>query len=309
MKIINPTEFSPALQSVYYTAIPEQGDEGPYFFEISDGSGTVAGAKTFDKDDTFLINVSAYLKSGIDVAPAPTQQSTIICLPDRTLNSNIIYNGASYSTVHLMGNFFTSDDGLMSEQLTARSIYYGDQDEITFLSDAGEITAEIIIQGTGKKFFLQSLQITDKSPVTVIINCDDLKEFIEPYRYRYGEKFPSFTLSIKNEEEQLFRITYHILRFPGIRVCWWNRYGAVDFFTFPILTEKRTVKKGNKTGLNFTAGFSSLTEEVNNLAAGILSSPQIWLTSGDEFIPVSVVSDSIITDTYHSPQYVSFSTI
>ncbi|MCD7963477.1 MAG: hypothetical protein LUF90_08010 [Rikenellaceae bacterium] len=307
MEIIIPQDYIPARDCVLYNIINDNDTIQNFEFEILDNNGDLMGTKSFESDTSFGVNVSAYLRTQLKLTPAVLQRSKISVDREKSIRIGIRFRSEEYFSIHLMGNKPVGDKIILSDQPKIRHIHLDQQDEITFMAPEGRLNAEIFIHNTGKKFILGSIDIDEKVPVTIIINGNDLKDFIQSYDYRNSGFQPSFTVNIIHEETLIDQVNYHIISLSGLRVGWWNVYGAIDYASFSVIDEKKAIISDGSLRLYYSVSYPAFSEEKNLWITQLLDSPKIWMLYNNAYLPASIEVDSINIDTYNSPQKLIFS--
>lgn len=308
--ILKPKDFSPGLREAIYRIIPS--GSGEVKVSILDEKGNVMGVKRFPGEGEHSVNVSPYMRAMADIAPCELQECGIIAVPGRMLTSKIEVEGSVWATPHSAGICEIRNEGEMTDAPKARRIAHGEQDEIQILAESGRISAEISLRGNdGGEVRLEigSASYVNDQIAVVIVNTEHISTLLKATG-RQLKEFKSFTVAVSNNGIVKHEVHYTLMphKCNSSRLCWWNKYGAVDYFTFEntgdscykiskraavIDGKRRTTVATREKYTEIAAGFSC--KERNEWVAQAAGSPKVWLAEGGEFIPVEIVSDKITT--------------
>ena len=83
----------------------------------------------------------------------------------------------------------------------------------------------------------------------------------------------------------------------GVRLCWINRYGAIDYFTFVVLSRGVAVTEGTvfaRTATTLTLASQYQPRATIDALAGICSSPGVWMVDeAGKYCPVEVTTHEL----------------
>jgi len=83
----------------------------------------------------------------------------------------------------------------------------------------------------------------------------------------------------------------------GVKLCWVNRYGAIDYFTFSALARGVTVTKGadfSRTTTTLTIVSQYQPQAVIDALSGVCSSSRVWMVGqAGEHHPAKVVTHEL----------------
>ena len=306
MEIISsPPEFGPAFRDVLYTFrtdIPEAMHE----IEMLDPEGTTRqGLKRFTGEREFTVNAAPYLRSSAPIAPLPFRDSGLVVPEHRTLKSVVRANGLQNSTVHTTGIAGPLYNAPLSGLSGTRVIGPDEQDEVSFIPDAGEISARVVFgpgTDTPEEISLGALTLPDRNLVAAVVNMNHLAGLLHQ-RNRSVTEFDAFVLRVQNSGETVMEIPYRIRKGhgDGVRVCWWNRLGGIDAYTFDAtrnvtLTRLRETEDGERYSRNclkktVTAVTAPLKKRQAEELAGLVAAAGVWILDGTDYAAAEVRTD------------------
>lgn len=305
-----PEPFSPAFQDIFYKISLDENEQNAEISIFNSPLTQKIGIKKGTEFPIFTLNAADYLRSQVAIKPIAPQNSGIILTPERVFQSCIAFGSSTFTTPHTAGIEKIEVNGLMSDA-RERRIGPDEQDEIPLLVDAGNLTARIIFndkQGDCMEIGLGSLDFSSKHLATIVINTGNLLEIMETQGKNW-EDFISMAVPIYNKGVLICEIRYRMMphNCNKTRLCWWNRYGAIDYYTFETAgpTEesitreqidyngrsRQTLGTSHKTGSVTT---TSTTKEQAEWLAGCATSPQVWIADGANFIPIEITDDRLM---------------
>ena len=115
------------------------------------------------------------------------------------------------------------------------------------------------------------------------------------------EDIVQIIVSVKMGAEERIRVTYEVAQCTrGVRMAWVNRWGAIDYYTFPNVVVSRLVAHSQAVAeepcLTYTeCEISSdiVPESIAEALSEIVASPKVWLVSGDVYTPCQVATESV----------------
>ena len=151
--------------------------------------------------------------------------------------------------------------------------------------------------------------------ITTVLRTDDMAEMFAEQTGKKPEELEGFTVEIYADYVHVATLNYRVDDSAGgMRLGWLNRYGVMDYFTFPVVcsrslaVEKSRVLSGEGyriSGMNteesavISSGYRP-TDEIRALAA-ILSSPAVWQIEKDTLTRMDVTTAAMERMRYGQP--------
>ncbi len=91
-------------------------------------------------------------------------------------------------------------------------------------------------------------------------------------------------------------VTYHLMpvQAEGVRLAWRSSRGSVEHYTFPVVCERGVVAEGSASRERWRVVSAYESEAVVGALAEMLSSPQVWVSGRNSYIPVEVTTKSAV---------------
>lgn len=267
---------------------------------------TVRGIRKFCGDDAYKVNVAGYLRNDLDVGPLKAEKSGFYCDAGRTSVSRIAVGSIVTDALTVTAGMERADKGVILSDAPIRlEIACGERDEISFVAPGEMISAEIGI--TGKSEY-KSLAIdgyeAGEGMITLLLDVDDiiLRAGIEN-----PDQCREMSVTVNVGDVDVLSRKYFIRPYSAVseRICWINRFGAVDYYTFNCEQGAEvSVGKGRIYGNDGYKVLSSSAETLHRLISQfepqalmrwlseITASPGVWRIKQGEFWPVDVVTGS-----------------
>lgn len=245
------------------------------------------------------VNVAPYVRGKFLIKPVHGGGLGITTAPERVVRCNISTTGLTTATVPLTCG--TEDPTLRSILSAAPAtvvIRPGESDEIAIVTgESYAVKPFVEFTHGGQKVTYEGLsQITTSDMVLTLVGMAKMDQlFLKMTGVSPGE-FDKFTVSIRirnnaDGTETYVRRNYKVDRnsFGGRRLAWINRYGTVDYYTFPEVRE--TKFGGSRTRIETPEGYRTIatdTGRTETLDSGpcddrtaewlseIFSSPTVW---------------------------------
>lgn len=308
----------PAYGSAFRPAcLVLSGVEAPAGVDIEIRSavgGEVLGVKRIYSSDEASVNVAPYIRRFL--APTPMCGST----------AGIYVGTARAASCFLSAPGFTSDavmlcagvedapaNVLLSASPPVVKIAPGERDEMGIISGS-RVYCEVSFSRSGTLYTEQIGQRNAAGSLAAVIDADAV---CRAYASRTGgaaDELTDFTVRLRLEqagfEGRVIERRYTVDRGArtGRRLAWVNRYGAVDYHTFPVCEEFRS--GGSRTRIETPAGYRTVATAAGQSlkllsepcdAAGaewlseLFSSPAVWMVEGPEFEKVEVAAGEMVS--------------
>ncbi len=299
MRITEPSTRA-AYQDVVYRlteADPASRTEVSILLSADGHNATVAGKKICHGRADYEINIGPYLRRAFDVEPVGEAEGGLSYPSGRTIFGTISAPGADTPgyIAYTCGTADAAGYDVLSDAPYRHKIAAGEADEISLLtSGAGTCSCTAYTQ-TGRQLFGFAGNERE-SMLTVRVAPADL-EGVEYFEVRY--EGPRISGSLRRYDV--------VQRGEGAtRLCWMNRFGALDYYTFECVdsnlkTRRQYIETLSGAEINTLAGEAHTTlasdwEEAATLRwlAQIVNSPRVWVCEQDgSYRRVEVASESI----------------
>jgi hypothetical protein len=305
--------FRPALFKLLAVDAPEGLD-----VEVLPATGSEAlGVKRIYGGGEFVVNVAPYICPQLSPEPLYGEQMGLVLNQSCYAGCRVRVSGITTPVVFLTGGTHDAPIGAIMSAAPAKLIIRpGEKDEISVISDGGvvkpsvkfthngnEYTDDIFLSNYGAgvhTFVVDEAVVAQKFVSQTGLDTDRMREFTVELR-----------LTMSGGGYLYLRRHYVVDRTPygGKRLAWINRYGVVDYYTFPII-DSRTLSGGRGCILSST-GWSAVETEAEEWTlltsdyeqadtlewlAELLSSPRVWTIEGDEAIEVDVADGEVSFD-------------
>jgi hypothetical protein len=299
-----PADYSGALVPVIYT-LDRIGPEEIIEVEILGEDGAnVAGVKRLHGETQYTVNVAGYIQSRLAVEPVSSSGYGFVYPYGRTARSQIRAGG-------VLSNVSIITAG--SEKCPVRIkipgapgiavVAPGERDEIAFIAAAGSLTAEATLYGKAGSSTFQLTSTT--TPGGLCVLCGKLSNISGAEAIGENDEVE---IAVRDSQGVVARQRYRIAapKKSTVRMCWQNRYGQVDYYSFDLLEKSTTVDKnkvrvesgyetlGVSEEMSYTLVSQCETEKMIEWLSGILSSPRVWMIENDEAKPVDITTGSTV---------------
>lgn len=279
--------------------------------DIYDHANTkIIGAKKYTGATQYDVNVGNYAKQQIEVAPMRASKFSFVYPAKRSINVNIKIGAVAATAILSSAVEQLPLLGKLSKSPSVLEIAPNQQDELTILTTVATVTAIITVIGDQKtnNFSIVNNGIYGLS--TICINMKDLQAIITSIGAGDLSEYHSMKIEISDEEGYLFTQMYRFVENEpdDIRICWWNHYGQIDYYTMKKNTSNQFIVDKNRI---YTASgyktISSRAQTVKQLVSRyediatmewlseIVAAPKVWIEKGTKIIPVEILSDRITT--------------
>lgn len=309
MQIIKaPEPFSPAFGEILYVVSLTEEEKGAEIGIFNSPVTEKIGIKKATEAPEFTLNVSDYVRSQVAIRPFPVQDSGIIDASERIFQSCIAPDGRVAASPHTAGIAPVGENEPMCDP-TVRFLGENEQDEICWIAGTGTVFARVLFPAAADEdpidIHLGRAESDEPRMLALILNSGHLDHLLQQ-RGEKWEDYSRFTVEIHFDYRKIVSFEYRIRpKNPGkTRLAWWNRYGAIDFYSFESTSqermnfERKQVAAGNRTVRLSSQGrrektlhTARTTREQAAWLSDIAGSPQVWIAENDVFIPAEILNE------------------
>lgn len=311
--------------AIIFTDIPDNNSSvfEPLLYSISNSDNSSVEAEIFSTNETNTLgikripatptasfNIASYLRRRLNPKPFEPDAFGLFSDPQRTITV-AVRCGSAVSPVRTFtaATSQLSDNQYLSTMPFIRSIAWHENDEISLYVPDSSLHYKLTLFGPRKLVFTSPQYIASRGIVSLCINMKLLHSRLINY-YAVPEDYYSMSIEICNAQKQLLLVRYELNSTPqsnsNIRLCWINRLGAIDFFSFPqpsstslSVSKQRCLRNDGISISNISAStlYQTSTEflpqRLLNPVAAILSAPRVWMVNQNSLIPIDILSDSL----------------
>jgi hypothetical protein len=272
------------------------------------------GVKRIYASGAAVVNVAPYARRLLDPKPMCDSPAGIFVGPGRAASCYIYSPGLSTEAVMLCGGTEHAPmNTMLSEAPPEVKIAPGERDEIPVISQ-DRVVPELHFTHNGVSYTDHPFGQRNASGIlAAVIDLDTVwRSFTARTRADAG-LLERFTVRLRLEQqgftERIVERHYVIDRSGrrGRRLAWVNRYGAIDYHTFPVVDEFRS--GGSRTRMETPAGYRTMATTASRsvrLLSGpcdpmtaewlseIFSSPAVWTVDGAEYEKVEVSRGEVV---------------
>jgi hypothetical protein len=305
----NGSAFRPACFTLSGVDAPEGID-----IEIRPGFGDgLLGVKRIYSSGTAQVNVAPYVRRLLNPLPMCGNPAGIYIGSGRTASCFLWASDFVTETVTLCGgNENALPNTLLSAAPDRVKIAPGERDEMGIIS-GDRVYCDVSFVREGVSFTRQMGELNAAGMLAAVI---DTNAVCNAYAYLSGgaaSELKEFTVRLRlteaGFENRVVERTYTIERNApaGRRLAWVNRYGAVDYYTFPVCEEFRS--EGSRTRIETPAGYKTVATAARQSLkllsdpcdaptaewlSELFSSPSVWLITGTEYEKVEVAAGETV---------------
>jgi hypothetical protein len=316
-----PTKYSSAFQPACYGLAEIGAPEGADFDIMSVASTTPLGTKRIYSATTGQINVSPYLRQLIAPTPMCDKSAGIHQSVGRTASGTVRTPEGVYAPITTLcaGTEAISKNTLLSAAPHTVTIAPGERDEMSVVSEARVIP--VVTFKRGANSYTDNTSLGQCTAVGMSVTVIDVNHVCNLYAARTGapaSELEEFTVRLKLDQsgfqDQIVERHYVIDRSggntrQGRRLAWINRFGAIDYHTFPTVTGYRS--SGSHTSVSTPGGLRTVattaTQSIGlssepcspletEWLAEIFSSPAVWTVRGSIREQVEVEAGEVVCD-------------
>jgi len=304
---------TPARYASAYKAAPVRisaSEDELVELDIYDGTkSAVMGRRRFAGATSYDANIANYARSMLDVAPLYGIRSTFARPRNRSADL-IVAAGKTEAAVRLGAGIRTL---FAWEKLSAspdiRKIAPGESDEIALLPDGHPLQATATLRGNGERTLQIASQDGTEELTSFYLKTDDLAERFGMTGNELAERYDTMDIRIADGEEEIFTQRYRFAAScEGVRLCWWNTYGQIDYYTMRTTAEEgyetqkertrtaegyRTIGSRRERRMTLVSDFEP--KETMEWLAELVSSPKVWIVGEAGSVRADVLSSSVAT--------------
>lgn len=272
-----------------------------------DDDEQIVGEKRLTGETEYTVNISNYLEARIAVEPVSGQWLGLGKAAKRSCTARIAVGGQASSVTQATGGCEVCPAGaILSESPTPCRIAFGEKDEIAVIAPGLRLTAKATMfrnDGASTEVALGNIICGDGIYVLVVDT-----EYVGSYLADGFGTYARMEVEITGGETVTVKRVYEIVpaRPNTTRLCWQNRYGQVDYYTFATAETSIDISKSRSYLAQGYRAVGMTRDTVRRLVSeceprstiewlsGILSSPQVWIAGRDGFAPVDVMSDNAV---------------
>lgn len=265
------------------------------------GRSEPLGVKRIYATGGAVINVAPYVRGLFAPEPLCGDTSGVVVPAGRLATCYISAPGMSSAAVELScGTEDAPSDAILSTAPRVVKIRPGERDEISVIAPCGLRQAAFVFRHGGVEY-IDDLQgaIVLSGMATMVVDANDAVRRFEVVTGASGEEMREFeaVIRIAGVDGEDIRVGHYYVfdrdSKGGRRLAWLNRYGAVDYHTFPEKSEIRSA--GGRTRIEVADGYRTvatsserqetlLSEPCDGSAAEwlaeLFSSPAVWTVDG-----------------------------
>lgn len=306
-----PENYQASFAEVVY-AITDAPQNRPIEVAVYDSEQqNIIGIKRFNGQSSYQVNVANYLQRQFDVNPIVHPSCAIVADPSRLVGVSIKIDDSitSPKSWHTAGVVHSTTLRKLSNSTGLKKIAPDECDEISFIAPGCEVCAEFSLSGYEKNYsFALSTIIADHNIHSLIVNMNDIDTRIRQQGYVLAD-FSGLTVSASIDSVEFINQEYTITprRRSSVRVCWLNRFGIIDYYTFiscankSVSVENQRVYtqdgyKNNGSTSQFSSVLISEYEPQKTLQwlSELIASPRVWTIEDGRYNPVTIRSQSLV---------------
>ena len=280
-------------------------------FEVTTDSDKLTEIDIYDADDNLLgvkslvgalnykVNVATYAKMMVDVSPLPSSVSGFTTPKDRIAVIKAQVDAGSQSMEVVGSREPLYSDRLLSEVPLRRAIAPIECDELSFWVSSGVLKADVVMydrRGLELHLGQESFRMESQGMASYVVNMSALASKLMGSYNKSIDTFDNFSVRITKDSTLLAEVIYHIEEPSSrrIRLYWWNRYGAIDGYSFNLSGQhnyKVVKSEGQKGGLlqmtphtishSYEVVMDVIDGQIQRLVADMVSSPKVWRLDGE----------------------------
>ena len=269
------------------------------------------GKKRLSGQTSYSVNVSNYAQRLLNVTPLRNNTS-FFSHPEHRMASIQIQAGNTQGSVILTSGlekimFFEK----LSKAPDPQPISPEHGDELALYTDDSALFADIILNINGQQ---QKIRIAEKEKkmglCALYLSMPHVANKISDAGLGLLENYHDLELQITTEYNELVLSRKYTLEAASpktLRLCWWNYFGQIDYYTFKLNRKSLLIDKqriysqqgykttGCQTETLYELISNCLNEENMNWLQELTAAPKVWIDDGINFIPVEILTQQIIT--------------
>lgn len=308
----SPNPNSPAFRDIVYkiSATPNEVIDVNIY---DHANATLIGKKRFTGFASYTLNVAAYAKQQIVVAPLSSTTSRFLVPAKRYVKVNMLINAQKHDLQVCGGQkeaIYFIDLTTGPPQRTISPVHW---DEIAFQTDTSASVQAVLTNdetGISQTLTLAAPNTTVTQTYHFFLSMFDIEKKIKTACGLPLTDFNRMNLLINIGEDLTLERAYTIVPVQKnhMRICWWNAYGQIDYYTFERVERKEfTVEKRKIETNNGRKTIACKGEHITTIVSGVLTnrnlewlseiiaSPQVWVQNAKAHVPIEVISTHTVT--------------
>ena len=305
MQIISsPRAYSPAYAEAVFE-IEAAADEVINVDIFNNDNSCVIGRKRIAGAGIHNVNVANYAKRQFDVKPVASAVTGFVIPEKRIVNLKIEIPGGEAQTKLNAGIHRFESGRMLSGSPQEKTIRPGECDELSFLSDEDAISADAVLSGSGGTVTLPLASINGSAGLkTLLVNMEDMSRILAEKGRDSISDYDHMAVKITAAGREMVQ-EYEIADEDrgNVRLCWWNPYGQIDYYTFRGVDAEAV--NGSKTKIYSFDGYRVVGSEAETVLSissdfedkstmrwlgEIVAAPRVWMISDEGFEEVDIIT-------------------
>lgn len=316
-----PAQYQAAFGDVLYHISGAEPEQRVEVAIMNDNGSQVIGRKRLRGESEYEINVANYLQQQLEILPLDVEQTQISSCSSRNVHSQIIVDGDIFSSRKTLtaGAIDTPVGEFMTDAPDMRPLATDEFEELSVCIPASGAEARVTMFHKSGAYTMEIIDYTAGYEVAVLeLSMQDLDKYLHAnYGYTLSDcSHIELEAYLGAEDKALYR-TYQVVP-PnpyGVRICWLNRRGGIDYYTF-----------ATETGRNLTVGKDKIYSQNGYRVVGIQSqsvrrlvsqyepqrvmewigeiacSPKVWIYEDGKHWQADVITSEVQTRSNHLMQ-------
>jgi hypothetical protein len=312
-----PIAYQSAFRPALFVLADVEAPNGLDVEVLPAASSNVLGVKRIYGTGQFAVNASPYISSLLAPEPLCSESMGLVFGPRRYAGCRVKAAGNTSPVAYLTAGIDNAPVGsILSAAPTTLTIRPCEKDEISVITGGGSVTPTITFFHNGSEY-TDDIFLSDfgAGVLTFVVDQAAVAQKFSSRTGLDGQDMREFTvvlrLTLQGGQYAYVRRKYIVDTTPhrGHRLAWINRYGAIDYYTFPDTT-LRTLSGGRGRIISAT-GWSAISTETEDWTlltsdyeqgstlewlAEILSSPRVWIIERDVATEIDVADGAVSFD-------------
>lgn len=281
---------------------------------ILPASGAAAlGVKRVYGDGGIAVNVAPYVRSLLSPEPLCGQPMGMIADQRRCAGCRVSAGGYTSDVAYLTaGTEDAPANTILSASPTAMKIRPGEKDEMSVITAGAAVKPFIVFTCGGVEYTVDSMPANSGEGMhSFVVDAAAVAELFAAMTNAGPGEMDGFdvVLRVSAPEGDIYltrRYEFDAAPHNGRRLAWVNRYGAVDYYTFPaaagqkVSGSKERITTADGVRVVASSAVESLTlvseyeaAETLGWLGEVLSSPRVWMVEGGGITAVDVADASV----------------
>lgn len=316
-----PAQYQAAFGDVLYHISDAEPEQRVEVTIMDDNGSQVIGRKRLCGESEYEVNVANYLQQQLEVVPLKVEQTQISDCSSRNVHSQIIVDGDIFSSRRTLtaGAIDTRVGEFMTDAPDMRPLATDEFEELSVCLPASGVETRVTMFHKSGAYTMEIIDSTSGYEVAVLeLSMNDLDKYLHAgYGYALSDcSHIELEAYLGGEDKALVR-TYRVVspNSDGVRICWLNRRGGIDYYTFAAETSRElTVAKDkiySQRGYH-VVGIQSQSvrrlvsqyepQRVMEWIGEIACSPKVWIYEEGKHRQADVITCSVQTRASHLMQ-------